>query len=232
MAITALYAALITSLFLALSVRVIMLRGAARIALGDGGDRKLSRAIRAHANCAEYAPIGILLVGLAESLSAPGLLLHALGIGLLAGRVVHAYGVSQEPENTRFRATGMGLTFTAIGVAAGAGLIAAVIHGLFVSGAGAPLPGVLGDRAPRFQLGVHRRQGLDRQIADREHADHPRTLDHRQMPIAELVHPPDRLLDPIVRADRVRLRGHDLGEEGQIRIQPLARTPARPRRAR
>jgi uncharacterized protein len=130
MAITALYAALITLLFLALSVRVIVLRGSARIALGDGGDRKLSRAIRSHANCAEYAPIGILLVGLAESLSAPGRLLHALGIGLLAGRVVHAYGVSQEPENTRFRATGMGLTFTAIGVAAGAGLIAAVIHGL------------------------------------------------------------------------------------------------------
>ena len=130
MAITALYAAAITLLFLALSVRVIRLRRAARIALGDGGERRLARAIRAHANCAEYAPIGIILIGLAESLSVPALLLHALGIGLVAGRVVHAYGVSQEPEDSRFRATGMGLTFTAIAVAAGAGLIGAMIHGM------------------------------------------------------------------------------------------------------
>ncbi len=130
MAITALYAALITLVFLALSGRVIACRGAARVALGDGGDRRLARAIRAHANCAEYAPLGIILIGLAEQLSVPALILHALGIGLLGGRVVHAYGLSQEPENLRFRLIGMVLTFTALAVGAGAALIGAVAHGV------------------------------------------------------------------------------------------------------
>jgi uncharacterized protein len=86
----------------------------------------LARAIRAHANCAEYAPIGIILIGLAESLAVPAPILHGLGIGLVAGRVVHAYGVSQEPENLRFRVAGMGLTITAIAVAASAALIGAI----------------------------------------------------------------------------------------------------------
>jgi uncharacterized protein len=128
MAITALYAALITVVFLALSRRVIVLRRAAQVPLGDGGDRKLARAMRAHANCAEYAPLGIILIGLAESLSVPALIVHALGVSLVAGRIVHAYGVSQEPENFRFRVAGMGLTFTAIAVAAGAALIGAIVH--------------------------------------------------------------------------------------------------------
>ena len=130
MAITALYAALITLVFLALSARVIARRGAAQVALGDGGNRELARAIRAHANCAEYAPLGIILIGLAEQVSAPALILHALGVGLLAGRVVHAYGLSREPENLRFRLIGMILTFTALAVGAAAALIGAVAHWL------------------------------------------------------------------------------------------------------
>ena len=128
MAITALYAALITVVFLALSRRVIVLRRAAQVPLGDGGDRKLARAMRAHANCAEYAPLGIILIGLAESLSVPALIVHALGLSLVAGRIVHAYGVSQEPENFRFRVSGMSLTFTALAVAAGAALIGALVR--------------------------------------------------------------------------------------------------------
>ena len=128
MPVTALYAALVGFVFLALSRRVIVVRRAAQVPLGDGGNRRLSRAIRAHANCAEYAPLGLVLIGLAESLSIPALILHALGASLVAGRVVHAYGVSQEPENYRFRVTGMGLTLTAIAVAAIAALIGAIVH--------------------------------------------------------------------------------------------------------
>jgi uncharacterized protein len=128
MPITALYAALIALLFLVLSQRVIGARQAVRVPLGDGGDRALARAIRAHANCAEYAPIGIILIGLAESLAVPAPILHGLGISLVAGRIVHAYKVSQEPENLRVRVAGMGLTITAIAVAASAALIGAIVH--------------------------------------------------------------------------------------------------------
>ncbi len=130
MPVTALYAALVALLFLVLSRRVIVARRTAQVAIGDGGDRRLLRAVRAHANCAEYAPIGIILIGLAELLAVPAPILHALGIGLVAGRIVHAYGVSQEPENLRFRLTGMILTLTAIAVAASAALIGAIVHWL------------------------------------------------------------------------------------------------------
>jgi uncharacterized membrane protein YecN with MAPEG domain len=58
----------------------------------------------------------------------PSLILHALGLALVAGRIVHAYGVSQEPENFRFRVLGMGMTLTSIAVAAGAALIGAIVH--------------------------------------------------------------------------------------------------------
>jgi uncharacterized membrane protein YecN with MAPEG domain len=128
MPITALYAGLVALLFLALARRVILLRRAVQAPLGDGGDRKLARAMRAHANCAEYAPLGLILIGLAESLSVPSLILHALGLALVAGRIVHAYGVSQEPENFRLRVLGMGMTLTSIAVAAGAALIGAIVH--------------------------------------------------------------------------------------------------------
>lgn len=118
MPITALYAALLASLFVFLSIRVIRQRRGAKVALGDGGDKQLLRRMRVHANFAEYVPLTLLLMGLAESLSTYPLLLHAMGIVLLGGRLSHAYGVSQPAEVFRFRVTGMACTFTVMLVAA------------------------------------------------------------------------------------------------------------------
>ena len=43
-----------------------------------------------------------------------GPLIYALGVLLLAGRSVHAYGVSQMNEKFVFRVSGMAMTFTAL----------------------------------------------------------------------------------------------------------------------
>jgi uncharacterized membrane protein YecN with MAPEG domain len=51
---------------------------------------------------------------LAELQAAPALLVHALGLCLLMGRVLHAHGVSQTKEQFAFRITGMAMTFTAL----------------------------------------------------------------------------------------------------------------------
>jgi uncharacterized protein len=118
MPITALYASLLVPLFILLSVRVIRWRREAKVAVGDGGDVTLLRRMRVHANFAEYVPFAVLMLALAESLQAPALLLHLCGASLLAGRLSHAYGVSQQPENLRFRVTGMAVTFTVLGVLA------------------------------------------------------------------------------------------------------------------
>ncbi|MDX2308527.1 MAG: MAPEG family protein [Hyphomicrobium sp.] len=126
MPITALYAALLAPLFIFLSIRVIGLRRSARVALGPGEDRRLLRAMRVHANFAEYAPFALLLLALAESLALPVWLLHGAGAALVLGRAVHAYGVSQEPEQINIRVTGMVLTFTVIGTLAASCLIGAL----------------------------------------------------------------------------------------------------------
>ena len=60
--ITGLYGALIALVFLALSARVIMYRRANQLGLGDHGDKSLMKRMRAQANCAEYAPFGLLLM--------------------------------------------------------------------------------------------------------------------------------------------------------------------------
>ncbi|WP_376098985.1 MAPEG family protein [Roseomonas sp. CCTCC AB2023176] len=111
---TLLWAGLLGLVYLGLAVRVIRARGQARTALGHGGDRTLERAIRAHGNFAEYVPFALLLLLLAELSGMAGWAAHAAGALLLAGRVSHALGIAQEPENFRFRVTGMAITFAVI----------------------------------------------------------------------------------------------------------------------
>ena len=112
--ITALYAAPLALLFVVLAFLVIRQRYRTHTAIGTGNDPGLERAVRVHANFAEYVPIALLLILLAELLGAAGWWLHLSGAGLLAGRALHAYGVSRSPENLRLRMMGMVLTFSVI----------------------------------------------------------------------------------------------------------------------
>ena len=49
-----------------------------------------------------------------ESVGTSPLLIHFLGASLLGGRISHAFGVSQDKENFKFRISGMAITFTVI----------------------------------------------------------------------------------------------------------------------
>lgn len=118
MPITALYAGLLTFLLLVLSFRVIGVRRSAKVEIGDGNDQKLLRRVRVHANFVEYTPYALILIGLLESLKAPGMMLHGLGATLLLGRILHAYALSQTPHIMSMRVAGMFLTFTVLGAAA------------------------------------------------------------------------------------------------------------------
>ena len=53
-------------LFVVLSFRVIAGRRASSTALGDGSNPDLFRRIRVHSNFAEYVPLALILLGLAE----------------------------------------------------------------------------------------------------------------------------------------------------------------------
>jgi uncharacterized protein len=127
MFVTALYASLLAPLFIFLSLRVIRHRRGAKVGLGDGGNAELLRRMRVQANFAEYVPFALLLMALAESIQTPNWILHLAGIALVLGRCAHAYGVSQMPENFRFRVSGMAITFTVMGALAVACLYVSVM---------------------------------------------------------------------------------------------------------
>ncbi len=114
MPITPLYASLLAVLFVLLSIRTLRLRGQYGVAVGPGKVPELHRAIRAHANFAEYVPITLLLLYFLETQTPNRLLVHVFCSALLLGRMCHAFGISQVNENLNFRVTGMALTFIAL----------------------------------------------------------------------------------------------------------------------
>jgi uncharacterized membrane protein YecN with MAPEG domain len=119
MPITALYAALLALIFFFLSFRTVRMRGKLRIAIGDAGNAEMTRAMRVHANFAEYVPFTVLLIYFAEVGGANAYLVHGLGLCLLLGRLSHAYGVSQTREKFAFRVSGMVMTFIPLLLASG-----------------------------------------------------------------------------------------------------------------
>ena len=129
MNITSIYAALLALLFVGLSVRTLRLRRSLKIAIGDGGDKTMLRAIRVHSNFAEYVPFGLLLLYLAETQGAPSAAVHGVGLCLLISRLSHVYGVSQENEQFQYRVLGISVTLTAFVASAGFLLFVAVRNG-------------------------------------------------------------------------------------------------------
>jgi uncharacterized membrane protein YecN with MAPEG domain len=125
LAIVPVYAAILAVLFFALSIRVIALRRSSKLPLGFQGDIALERRVRVQGNFAEYVPLALLLMAFVELRGAGSWLLHGMGCLLVAGRLSHAYGVSQLRESFGFRVTGMAMTFAVILTAALAILVQA-----------------------------------------------------------------------------------------------------------
>ena len=116
--IVPIYAAIFAVMLVVLSIRVASMRGDVRIAIGDGGNIILQRRIRVQGNFTEYVPMALLLFMFVELQGWPHWLVHGLYLVLLAARLLHAYGIAQEPEDIRFRATGMATTALLFVVAA------------------------------------------------------------------------------------------------------------------
>jgi uncharacterized protein len=112
--VTGLYAALTALLVVALAARVARLRMRLRVGIGDGGHPELGRAIRAHGNLIENAPLLLLLLLIAElSHALPTGALHAAGTMIVAGRALHAAGLSRSGGTSPGRFAGMLLTWLA-----------------------------------------------------------------------------------------------------------------------
>ena len=115
---TPFYAAVLGILFLVLSYRVVRARVRLGVPVGDADDLALRKAIRAHANFAEYVPFTLLLIFFLENAGAPAPYVHILLVLLVIARIVHAYGISRVDEDIRFRVAGIVVTFIVMGLAA------------------------------------------------------------------------------------------------------------------
>jgi len=114
MRITGIYAAIAALLIVILAVRVTLRRRAMGIGIGNGGDAVLAQRVRVHANAAEYLPLALILLLILELNQTRPLFLHVFGCMLIAGRLLHAFGLSSSPGLTPGRAIGMTLTWLAI----------------------------------------------------------------------------------------------------------------------
>lgn len=118
LAAAALYTGLLILMNVALQANVIRLRRRKLIGVGDGGDKEMMRAVRMHGNFAENAPFAIGALILLALVGATAPLVHAIGLLLIVGRTLHAYGLHTSAGSSLGRVGGMLLTFTALTIAA------------------------------------------------------------------------------------------------------------------
>ena len=116
--ITALYAAICALIIVGLAMGVIATRFRLRVGIGDGGDSRLARAIRTHANAIEFVPIALLLMLVAEINGARPALLHGCGVVLVAARIAHAAGLRATAGLSVGRTAGVAGTVAVITVLA------------------------------------------------------------------------------------------------------------------
>ena len=113
-AAVALYTGLNVLIIFALIWQVIGHRRREKITLGDGGFPPLIRAIRAHANAVEIAPIALIGLIVMVMANAPLWAIHVGGLSLTLGRALHAYGLSRDEGASFGRMVGMILSLTAL----------------------------------------------------------------------------------------------------------------------
>ena len=115
--ITSFYAGFAGIIYLALSIYVIRGRFKAEVSLGNGNNKELEKRIRCHANFIEYAPLVLILMALIEYQSQFLVAVHAIGIMLIIGRLLHPIGLMRKHGASFGRSGGMVLTFTALIIA-------------------------------------------------------------------------------------------------------------------
>ncbi|MBL6928304.1 MAG: MAPEG family protein [Rhodospirillales bacterium] len=120
--VTALYGGVLGLFALFLGIRITVMRSKKKIVLNDGGDAELTTAIRVFGNFAEYVPLALILLALAEINGASSAMTHWLGGALVVGRLLHLIGLDGTRMITFGRVAGMTITWGVILIASVLGL--------------------------------------------------------------------------------------------------------------
>lgn len=113
----AIYSAILAILYVYLTVVVIKARQRFNVPVGDGGYADLSYKLRAQANFNEHVPLVLVFMTVGIKLGMPLITFHLVGISLVLGRCLHAFGLGycelKNSSNVKCRMLGMLLTFIA-----------------------------------------------------------------------------------------------------------------------
>lgn len=93
LSITTLYALPLMLIWFVLWMGVTSARPGFKTSIGDGGDNQLLLKIRRHGNFIEWVPFLLVLMILAEAQGTGPVWMHAAGALILAGRVIHPFGL-------------------------------------------------------------------------------------------------------------------------------------------
>jgi uncharacterized membrane protein YecN with MAPEG domain len=108
--ISFIYTGILGLVLFKLSLDTIAARRKHQISLGTGDNNEISSIVSAHANFIAYTPILLILLGIIEYSSfLPVLLIHALGVVIVLGRVLHYYAFKGEMS---FKPRVVGMHFT------------------------------------------------------------------------------------------------------------------------
>ena len=126
--LTAIYAAILTFVYVKLTLNVINLRRQNEVSLGDGGRKDLQQAIRSHGNFAEYVPLGLILLGCLEANHIHWTIVLLLGGVFTSGRLFYAKAFLEATPNMDLRVKGMKFTLWGLQALAATNVIALIIQ--------------------------------------------------------------------------------------------------------
>lgn len=112
--ITGLYAGALSLVMLALASRVSAERMKLGASLGTEAAPSLLEAVRRHGNFVEWVPSALLLMAVCELDGLGRAALHAAGLSLLLGRVLHPMGIKHDVIPQPMRLLGATITFVVV----------------------------------------------------------------------------------------------------------------------
>ena len=104
-----LVAATLLFIFIALSINAAFTRRKSGMAVGEGDNEILIRAVRAHGNFTEFTPMFLISLFLIDHISKNCEYILVIGSGFILGRIFHAF--SMFLKKGILRVAGMMLTF-------------------------------------------------------------------------------------------------------------------------
>lgn len=117
--VTGVFAAVLGVLMLVLSAYVVKFRLKFKKGMGVTDDADFQAAVRAHGNLVEYAPIVLIMLGIAELNGVGSGFIYWTGMAFVVGRLLHAWGmINGHGEEHIGRGIGMVLTWLAMLAAA------------------------------------------------------------------------------------------------------------------